>query len=97
MFAKGASLCLPFPAPRPRLRPRLNLINTRRDMSSRIDLNCSFAEKDRARALGAQWDPARRKWYINQSQVYSVPNEKPVCTFACAPECVCVFLKLLGP
>ncbi|WP_432724063.1 DUF5710 domain-containing protein [Jeongeupia wiesaeckerbachi] len=25
-----------------------------------------FAEKDAAKALGARWDPARKKWYVPQ-------------------------------
>lgn len=27
-------------------------------------LEVPFAEKDEAKALGARWDPARKKWYI---------------------------------
>jgi len=30
----------------------------------RINLNCPYAEKDEAKALGARWDPGRRVWYI---------------------------------
>jgi len=30
----------------------------------RIDLNCPYAEKDQAKALGARWDVARKVWYI---------------------------------
>jgi hypothetical protein len=30
----------------------------------RINLNCPFAEKDQAKALGARWDGDRRVWYI---------------------------------
>ena len=33
----------------------------------RIDLNCSFAEKDQARALGARWDAAGKRWYVNDT------------------------------
>ena len=36
--------------------------------SDRIDLNCPFAEKDQARALGAHWDPAAKKWYVSADQ-----------------------------
>ncbi|MEY4210024.1 MAG: hypothetical protein RLZ92_403 [Pseudomonadota bacterium] len=31
---------------------------------SRTYLNVPFAEKDAAKALGARWDPANKKWYI---------------------------------
>lgn len=27
-------------------------------------LNVPYAEKDEARALGARWNPARKKWYV---------------------------------
>ncbi len=27
-------------------------------------LNVPFAEKDVAKALGARWDPAQKKWYV---------------------------------
>ena len=30
----------------------------------RINLNCPFAEKDEAKALGARWDSERKVWYI---------------------------------
>lgn len=30
----------------------------------RLYLNVPFAEKDQAKALGARWDPARKKWYV---------------------------------
>jgi hypothetical protein len=33
-------------------------------VSMRIDLNCPFAEKDQAKALGARWDAGKRVWYI---------------------------------
>ena len=28
----------------------------------------SFADKDRVKALGARWDPARRQWYVPQGR-----------------------------
>ena len=31
---------------------------------SKTYLNVPFAEKDAAKALGARWDPANKKWYI---------------------------------
>ena len=34
--------------------------------SGRIILNCPFAQKDRAKELGARWDIELRKWYIPQ-------------------------------
>lgn len=30
----------------------------------RINLVTPFADKDKAKALGARWDPARKVWYI---------------------------------
>lgn len=30
----------------------------------RVNLKVPFAEKDKARALGARWDVARKTWYI---------------------------------
>ena len=30
----------------------------------RTNLNVPFAQKDRARKLGAQWDAAKKIWYI---------------------------------
>ncbi len=30
----------------------------------RINLTTTFAEKDKAKALGARWDVARKTWYI---------------------------------
>ncbi len=27
-------------------------------------LNVPYAEKDAAKALGAKWDPAKKKWYV---------------------------------
>ena len=29
-----------------------------------MDLNVPFDEKDAAKALGARWDPTRKKWYV---------------------------------
>jgi len=31
--------------------------------SSKNYLNVPYAEKDAAKALGARWDPAKKKWY----------------------------------
>ena len=30
----------------------------------RINLQCPFADKDEAKALGARWDAGRKVWYI---------------------------------
>lgn len=30
----------------------------------RIDLNCPFHDKDKAKSLGAKWDMARKTWFI---------------------------------
>ena len=32
--------------------------------NSKRYLEVPFAQKDQAKALGARWDPARKKWYI---------------------------------
>ena len=31
----------------------------------RINLDCPFAEKDSAKALGARWDPEKRTWFVD--------------------------------
>ncbi|MDD2762035.1 MAG: DUF5710 domain-containing protein, partial [Methylomonas sp.] len=31
---------------------------------SKIYLNVPYAQKDAAKALGARWDPANKKWYV---------------------------------
>jgi exodeoxyribonuclease VII large subunit len=30
-------------------------------------LNVSFQDKDRAKALGARWDPLQKKWYVPEN------------------------------
>ena len=30
----------------------------------RFNLKCPFSEKDQAKALGAQWDAARKTWFV---------------------------------
>lgn len=30
----------------------------------RIDLNCPYRDKDKAKAQGAKWDPDRKTWYV---------------------------------
>ena len=32
---------------------------------TRIDLDVPFADKDKAKALGARWDPAQKSWYAS--------------------------------
>lgn len=32
--------------------------------NSKNYLNVPYAEKDQAKALGARWDPAKKKWYV---------------------------------
>lgn len=34
----------------------------------RVNLNVPYAEKDRAKRLGARWDPALRVWYVVDMQ-----------------------------
>jgi hypothetical protein len=34
----------------------------------RINLNCPYEDKDRAKALGARWDVARKVWYVIDPQ-----------------------------
>jgi len=38
----------------------------------RIDLNCPFSEKDKAKRLGARWDAKRKIWYVD-----NVPDLAP--------------------
>ena len=33
-------------------------------MTTRLYLTVPFAQKDEAKALGARWDPARKRWYV---------------------------------
>ncbi|MCX7097861.1 MAG: DUF5710 domain-containing protein [Methylococcales bacterium] len=53
-------------------------------------LNVPFAQKDAAKALGARWDPAAKKWYVpadkdlalfaqwqGQSDAAAAPTTKP--------------------
>jgi len=35
--------------------------------NSKIFLNVPFAQKDEAKALGAKWDPSKKKWYISSN------------------------------
>jgi hypothetical protein len=37
-------------------------------MAMRVDLNVPFADKEQAKALGARWDPARKKWYAEDAE-----------------------------
>ena len=32
--------------------------------NSKIYLNVPYTEKDTAKALGARWDPSKKKWYV---------------------------------
>ena len=36
-------------------------------MAAKNYLNVPYAEKDAAKALGARWDPAKKKWYAPDS------------------------------
>jgi hypothetical protein len=33
----------------------------------RTYLNCPFAEKDEAKALGARWDGTKKRWYVENA------------------------------
>lgn len=35
---------------------------------SRLDIHCSFAEKDNVKKLGARWDPERKIWWTSDTQ-----------------------------
>lgn len=37
------------------------------DQPAKVFLNVSFEEKDKAKAIGAKWDPANKKWWIKAS------------------------------
>ncbi len=41
---------------------------------SKTYLNVPYAQKDAAKALGARWDPAQKKWYV--------PSNKDISLFA---------------
>lgn len=41
---------------------------------SKTYLNVPYAKKDAAKALGARWDPAQKKWYV--------PSNKDISLFA---------------
>ena len=34
----------------------------------RTYLNCPFAEKDEAKALGARWDGQKKRWYVQDAK-----------------------------
>ncbi|MDC9728586.1 MAG: DUF5710 domain-containing protein [Methyloprofundus sp.] len=38
-------------------------------MTTKNYLNVPYAEKDAAKALGARWDPAKKKWYAPEGAV----------------------------
>jgi ribonuclease HI len=40
--------------------------------NSKIYLDVSFAQKDEAKALGALWDPAKKKWYMKDGNPHRV-------------------------
>ena len=42
----------------------------KKDNEKIIYLNVSFAEKDKAKAKGAKWNPERKKWYIYENNEY---------------------------
>ncbi|MEI6145674.1 MAG: DUF5710 domain-containing protein [Methylococcales bacterium] len=53
--------------------------------ATKIHLNVPFAQKDEAKALGARWDAALKKWYITNDKdlnlfskwsTSSIPNVK---------------------
>lgn len=39
---------------------------------SKIYLSVPFSEKDTAKALGAKWDPAKKKWYASKDRDISL-------------------------
>jgi hypothetical protein len=34
----------------------------------RVLLNCPYEQRNQAKALGARWDPAIKKWYVDDPQ-----------------------------
>lgn len=50
---------------------------------ARTDLKVPYAEKDEAKALGARWDPAKRVWYTQSTDLapfgrwLAAPGETP--------------------
>lgn len=39
---------------------------------ARTYLNVPYAQKDEAKALGARWDPAQKKWYVPAGKDFSL-------------------------
>lgn len=56
---------------------------------SKIYLNVPFAQKDEAKALGARWDAANKKWYVPANKDLTLfakwQAESPTLEFAAAP------------
>lgn len=46
------------------------------DVSYLVYLDVPYEEKDEVRALGARWDPARKKWYVDTRTTPLEPFEK---------------------
>ena len=38
----------------------------KRELEARRFFECSYADKDDAKALGAKWDTAAKKWYVRE-------------------------------
>lgn len=45
------------------------------DSADRVYLDCPFDEKEEAKALGARWDPSRKKWYVDGQTVRANTDE----------------------
>ncbi len=73
LIHKGAFLRLrcaggrPFPFPSSLPGPTLSAPKLPPGDPMRHDLKVPFAEKDQAKKLGARWDAARKRWYIDGS------------------------------
>jgi Domain of unknown function (DUF5710) len=66
-----------------------NAISNSERQNMRINLDVKFKEKDKARRLGARWDPARNCWYVEDHEDLEpflrwmphhlrMPHEQPV-------------------
>ena len=45
-------------------------------VKKRVDLRVSYSDKDKAKALGARWDPLKRTWYAPTQEIADAVNQK---------------------
>ena len=49
--------------------PKNEYIELEKKNSSKIYINCPYADKDEAKSLGAKWDVKEKKWYITHEML----------------------------